>query len=196
MEHLVPSFPCQAFCIIPLHSWCLYVSNVFPLRIISLSQLTLLLIFCQFFEFLYICLLLHCLVSGTLVISEGDTITSLFQDKDPATSTRCHMYMLYLSSIVISESVCAFFLLLFLISLKSLCCTNSLQSSYFMHLVGLHLNLYFSWNERKNTCKKVWNVSRPNKITYLPLWMALNVFQHLTDGQACLRWINYCLLQK
>lgn len=26
--------------------------------------------------------------------------------------------------------------------------------------------------------------------------LALNVFQHLTDGQACLRRINYCLLQK
>lgn len=155
MERLVHSFPCQAFCIIPLHSWCLCVSNVFPLDdIISLRKLTFLLIFSQFIEFLYVFLLLYCLVSGTLV-REGDTITSLFHDKDPATSTQCHMYMLYFSSIVISGSVCAFFLLLFLTYLKSLCCSNSLQNSDFVHLVELHLKLYFSSNERKNICKKV-----------------------------------------
>ena len=156
MEHLVHSFPCQAFCIIPLHSWCLYVSDVFPLDIIiSLRKLILLLIFSQFFDFLYIFLLPYCLVSGTLVVREGDTITSLFQDKDPATSTRCHTYMLYFSSVVISGSVCAFFFLLFLTYLKRFCCSNSLQSSYFVHLIELHLKLYFSSNERKNICKKV-----------------------------------------
>lgn len=146
---------------------------------------------------LYIFLLPYCLVSVMLVLREGDTITSLFQDKDPATSAQCHVYMLNFSSVVTSGSVCAFLLLLFLTYLKSLCCSNSLQSSYFICLVELNQKLYFSSSERKNICKKVWNVSRPNKITYLPLWMALNlVFQHLTDGQACLRWINYCLLQK
>lgn len=151
MECLVQSFPRQAFCIIPLHSWCLCVSNVFPLHIIiSLRKLIFLLIFSQFIEFLYVFLLLYCLVSGTLVIREGDTITSLFQDKDPATSARCHMYMLCFSSIVISGSVRAFFLLLFLTYLKSLCCSNSLQNSYFVHLVELHLKLYFQlkWEEK------------------------------------------------
>lgn len=128
MEHLVHSFPCQAFCIIPLHSWCLYVSNVFPLDMaISLRKLTLLLIFSQFFEFLYTFLLPYCLESGTLVV-RGNAITSLFQDKEPATSTRCHVYMLYFSPVVISGSVCAFFLLLFLTYLRSLCCNKACRA--------------------------------------------------------------------
>lgn len=173
-----------------------YVSNVFPLdNTISPRKLFLLLIPSQFFEFLYIFLLLYCLLSGTRVV-RGDTIASLFRDKDLASSAQCHMDMLYFLSVVTSGSGYAFFPLLFLTYLRSLCCSNSLQSSYSVHLVELQLQLYSSSNERKNTGKKVWNVSRPNKITYLPLWMALNVFQHLTDGRACLRWINYCLLHK
>ena len=113
----------------------------------------------EFCELLYIVLLSYWLVSGTLGVRGGHTIASLFQDKNPATSTQCRMCMSYFSSIVISGPVGAFFLLVFSAYLKSLCCSNSLQSSFFVRLVGQHLNLYFSSNERKNICQKVWNVS-------------------------------------
>lgn len=51
--------------------------------------------FSQFFEFLYVFLLPYCLLSGTLLV-RGDIITSLFQDKDPATSAQLHVYVLSL----------------------------------------------------------------------------------------------------
>jgi len=40
-DRALHSVSCQTFCIIPLHSWCLYISDTFPIYIIvSLRQLT------------------------------------------------------------------------------------------------------------------------------------------------------------
>lgn len=145
-DRTLHSVSCQTFCIIPLHSWCLYISDTFPIYIIvSLRQLTFAV---DILWVLWVSIHLSAIVMPT-ARHTGCKGKRHHCFPFPGQGFCCLYPVSCLLCIVMSGSVCAFFYFLYLICLGSLCCSDKLQGSYFSHLVRLCLNLYFSSNERK-----------------------------------------------